>query len=101
MTAADLSLIAFTVCNALRIAAYLPQMLKLCCHPGAVASFSYASWLLFGAANLSTAFYGQFVVGDAALAIVSVFSALCCGVLIGIALWRRRCPVAQPASALG
>lgn len=101
MTAADVSLIAFTACNALRIAAYLPQMLKLCTHPGAVASFSYSSWLLFGAANLSTAFYGQLAVGDTALAVLSAFSAACCAVLIGIARWRHHRPTARPASALG
>ena len=101
MTAADISLIAFTACNALRIAAFLPQMLKLANHPGAAPSFSYASWLLFAAAHLSTAAYGQFVVGDRVLVVLSMFSALCCVVLIGIALWRRRRPVAARVSALG
>ena len=38
MTAADLSLIAFTLCNALRIAAYVPQMFKLARQPGAAVS---------------------------------------------------------------
>jgi hypothetical protein len=101
MTAADLSLLAFAACNALRVVAYLPQMLKLYCHPGAAASFSYASWWLFTAANASTAAYGQLVVGDAVLAVLSAFSAACCVVLIGIASWRQRRPMATPASALG
>lgn len=90
MTAADLSLLAFAACNTLRVAAYLPQMLKLYSHPGAAASFSYASWWLFAAANASTAAYGQLVVGDAVLAVLSAFSAVCCGVLIGLASWARR-----------
>lgn len=101
MTAADLSLIAFAACNVLRIAAYFPQMLKLACHPGAAASFSYATWVLFTAANSSTAVYASVVLGDEMLGAVHAFSALCCGALIALALWRCRCPVAEDASALG
>lgn len=97
MTAADVSLIAFTACNALRIAAYLPQMLKLWCD----SAFSHSSWLMFGAANLSTAVYGKLVVGDTVLAILSAFSALCCGVLIVIARCRHVRPVEEGVSALG
>jgi hypothetical protein len=96
MTSDDLTLAAFAVCNVLRAAAYLPQMLTLYSHPGAAASFSYASWWLFAAANASTAAYGQLVVGDAILASLSALSAACCGVLIGIARWRRRWPVRGP-----
>ena len=92
MNAADLSLVAFTACNALRITAYLPQMLKLCCDPGAAASFSYSSWLMFAAANLSTAFYGQVVVGDSVLAVLNALSAACCGMLIGMARGCKTMP---------
>lgn len=104
MTSADLALFAFTLCNVLRVAAYLPQMMQLYSHPGAAASFSYASWWLFAAANASTAAYGQIVIGDAVLAALSTFSAACCCALIGIARWRTRRPpvVARPSgSALG
>lgn len=100
MTAADLSLIAFATCNVLRIAAYFPQMFKLARHPGAAASFSHATWALFTAANASTAVYAGLVLGDGVLAVVHAFSAVCCGALIALALWRCRCPVAQGASAL-
>jgi hypothetical protein len=101
MTTADLSLIVFAACNVLRIAAYIPQMFKLARHPGAAASFSYATWVLFTVANLSTAVYAGVVLGDDALGVVHAFSALCCGALIGLALWRCRFPVAERASALG
>jgi hypothetical protein len=101
MTAADLSLIAFAVCNALRVAAYFPQMFKLARQPRAAASFSYATWVLFAAANFSTAVNAYLVLGDTVLVAVHAFSALCCGVLIGLALWCGRRPVAEGASALG
>ncbi len=102
MTTADLSLVAFAACNALRIAAYFPQMFKLARHPGAAASFSYATWALFMAANTSTAVYAGVVLGDDILGVVHAFSALCCGTLIGLAMCRRPLPPAMPArSALG
>ena len=101
MTTADISLIAFAACNALRIAAYFPQMFKLARQPGAAAAFSYATWALFSAANLSTAVYAQMVLGDEVLGAVHAFSALCCGVLIALALWRGRCPVAAGAQRSG
>lgn len=101
MTTTDLSLIAFATCNVLRIAAYLPQMFKLARHPGAAASFSYATWALFTAANLSTAVYAGVVLGDEVLGAVHAFSALCCCTLIALAIWRGRRPLCAGASALG
>jgi len=101
MTAADLSIIAFTVCNVLRIAAYGPQMLKLACHPGAAASFSHGTWGLFAAANVSTAAYAGVVLGDTVLGAVHAVSALCCCALIVLALWRCRCPSPAGGSSLG
>ena len=90
MTTNDLPLIVFATCNALRIAAYFPQMIKLVRHPAAAASFSHLTWALFAAANLSTAVYAGVVLGDAVLGFVNAFSALCCCTLIGLAVWRCR-----------
>lgn len=101
MTTADFTLIAFATSNVLRIAAYFPQMFKLARQPGAAASFSYATWALFTAANFSTAVYAGVVLGDEVLGAVHAFSALCCGALIVLAMWRYRCPLADGASALG
>lgn len=100
MTATDLSFIAFAACNVLRIAAYFPQMVKLARHPGAAASFSYGTWALFTAANTSTAAYADVVLGDKVLGAVHAFSALCCGALIALALWRCRRPVSRHDSAI-
>ena len=98
MTATDLSFIVFAGCNALRIAAYFPQMLKLACHPGAAPSFSYATWLLFAAANVSTTVYAHVVLADSVLAIAHGLSSACCLALIGLALWRRSHPLDEGSS---
>lgn len=100
MTTADMSLIAFAACNALRIAAYVPQMFKLARTPGAAQGFCYATWTLFAIANLSTAVYAGAVLGDAALGFVHALSALFCGALIGLAWWQCHIQVSAARSAL-
>ena len=100
MTTEDLPLMVFATCNVLRIAAYVPQMLKLARHPAAAASFSFCTWALFAAANLSTAVYSGMVLGDTALGIVNAFSALCCATLICIAAWRCQSSLIAPGRAL-
>lgn len=92
MTTADISLIAFAACNALRIAAYFPQMFKLAQSSGAARSFCFTTWTLFAAANASTAVYAAVVLDDVVLGYVNALSALCCGVLMGLAWWRCRHP---------
>lgn len=100
MNTTDISLAAFAIYNVLRIAAYFPQMVTLARRPGAALSFSYGTWVLFTAANTSTAVYAGAVLGDQVLSAVHAFSALCCGALIVLAWWRCRWPLTQAASAL-
>lgn len=95
MTPADLSLVVFAACNGLRIAAYLPQMLKLARTPGAAHAFCFATWTLFAAANVSTAIYAWAVLGDSLIGGVHALGSLCCGALIGLAWWRCRHPVGE------
>jgi hypothetical protein len=92
MTTDDLPPVVFFACDTLRIAAHVPQMIMLARHADAAASFSFGTWALFAAANLSTAFYAGAMLGDATLSIMSALSALCCGALIGLAAWRRPRP---------
>lgn len=92
MNSADISLVAFAACNALRIAAYLPQMVKLARSPAAAHAFCFATWALFTAANLSTAMYAAIVLGDGLLVFVHVLCAACCCLLMGLAWWRRHRP---------
>lgn len=101
MVAVELSLVVFAACNVLRIAAYVPQMVKVTRHPQGAAGFSYATWTMFGAANASTAVYAASALGDAALSAVHAVSALCCAVLVTLAAWRQRCPRGGAAQAAG
>lgn len=92
MTATEVSLAAFACCNTLRIAAYLPQMLKIIRHPQGAAGFSYATWAMFTAANASTALYAGGTLRDPTLATMHALSALCCAVLVALAAWRNGWP---------
>jgi hypothetical protein len=94
MSSAELSLLVFAACNTLRVIAYLPQIAMLIRRPESAASFSHASWLLFSAANASTAAYAWLVLADSLVATFSALSTLCGALLIGLALWRRMQPVA-------
>jgi hypothetical protein len=96
VNAADLTLILFAACNALRIAAYVPQMLMLVRRPAAAAAFSHGTWALFGLANVSTALYAGVAIDDVIVCVVHALSALCCGALIGLALWRRGAEATAP-----
>ena len=101
MTTAELSLTAFAVCNALRIAAYFPQMVKIARHPQGAAGFSYATWTLFTAANASTALYAASALNDVVLAWAHALSAVCCLMLLALAAWRTASPVASPVQRAG
>lgn len=92
MTAAEFSFAAFVACNMLRVAAYLPQMVQIVRRHAAAAAISYPTWTLFTAANGSTAIYASVVLADATLTCLHAFNTLCCGAVVGLALWRQGTP---------
>jgi hypothetical protein len=88
MTPADYSLMAFTVLNGARVAAYVPQM--LCVHrdhSGATA-VSLTTWGLFTLANVATVSYALTISGD--LVIAGVFALNAIGCLSIVALTTRK-----------
>jgi hypothetical protein len=57
MTAADFTLIAFTLCNSFRVLAYLPQIAKAARDPTGAEAVSFTTWALFLFANVSAVAY--------------------------------------------
>jgi hypothetical protein len=90
MSFSDLSYGLFTVFNALRIVSYLPQIHRIAGDPNGASSISYSTWLLWTAANGSTAVYSLFNLGDITLALTNGFNALCCAIVIVLTAFRRR-----------
>ena len=57
MTPADITLAAFTLCNSLRVLAYLPQIARAARDPGGAQAISFATWGLFLLSNVSAVAY--------------------------------------------
>ena len=59
-------------------------------------SISYATWLLWVAANVSTAAYAVVNISDWALFAVSIINALGCGAVVALTMWKRRQMARRP-----
>ena len=75
---AEIAVSLFTLCNAIGVAAYLPQMAAIARDQQNAAAISCCAWSLFAACHLSTAAYGLVVVHDLELAGLFAVKALFC-----------------------
>ena len=89
MTTADFTLMAFTLCNSLRVLAYVPQIWKAAIDDGGAKAISYTTWTLFLISHLTTAAYAVTNKDDAALALMFVMNAAGCAAILTTALLRR------------
>jgi hypothetical protein len=80
----------FTISNALRIVSYLPQIHKIARDTHGASAISYSTWVLWLAANASTALYSISNLGDATMAWVNGLNALCCVIVIILTAFKRR-----------
>ncbi len=89
ITPADVALGMFVLCNALRVLAYVPQIVKISQDQQGATAISYMTWGFFGVSNISMVFYGLLVVHDWLL--VAVFSAntICCLLILLLTAWKR------------
>jgi hypothetical protein len=89
-TSLDLIALAFGFFNVLRLASYFPQIVAVARDPNGATSISYSCWSIWIGANATTALYAWAKVGDAVLALISGFNALCCAAVLLLAIQRRR-----------
>ncbi|CAH1679846.1 conserved hypothetical protein [Hyphomicrobiales bacterium] len=101
MTAAELATAAFTLCNAVRALAYLPQILRIIQDPDGALAISCATWSLFGISHLTTVVYALLAVHDWTMAAVFGGNALACTVIIGLTLAKRRREQRQSTACAG
>ncbi|TRC93667.1 hypothetical protein FJV76_03450 [Mesorhizobium sp. WSM4303] len=78
MTLADLSCHLFTIFNGLRVVSYLPQIVRVAQDKHGATAISYATWLLWTAANATTGLYAHINLNDPALAAINWLNAACC-----------------------
>jgi len=90
MTSSDIVYDLFTVFNTLRVVSYLPQMYKIARDATGAAAISYSTWILWTAANGSTAIYSFTNLGDITLAWTNGLNTLCCAAVIMLTAFKRR-----------
>jgi hypothetical protein len=98
MTAADITLAAFTLCNSLRVVAYLPQITRAARDSGGAQGLSFATWSLFLFSNLSAVAYALVNKGDWTMAGMFLANTLGCTAILLIGGWKRarhRCSETQ------
>ncbi|GAU86048.1 hypothetical protein [Bosea sp. BIWAKO-01] len=97
MSTAEFVTMAFTLCNAVRAFAYLPQILRIVRDRDGAQAVSYATWSLFAISHLTTVAYALLAIDDLAMAAVFGLNAVACLTILGLtALKRRSCGVDLP-----
>ncbi len=86
----DITLALFTVCNSLRVVAYIPQMRKAATDTNGASAISRTTWNLFLVAHLSTVLYAIVNRGDWTLAACFMLNAACCVAILVLAHRNRR-----------
>jgi hypothetical protein len=89
MTIADITLTAFTLCNSLRVVAYVPQIAKAARDRSGAEAISLGTWGLFLVSHTSALAYALVNQKDWMMASVFLSNAVGCGVILLIAAWRR------------
>lgn len=94
---ADLILCAYSVCNALRVISYVPQIVQIARDQDGARAISLTAWWLWVAANGTTVLYAAVNLGDVPLAILNGLNTLACLLVIALTMGKRR----QAAIAVG
>jgi hypothetical protein len=90
MTAQDFTLTLFTLCNAVRIFGYVPQILRSLRDTSGAASTSVMTWIVFFAGNASATAYAAINVHDWLMATIFGVNAICCAAITLLTLWQRQ-----------
>jgi hypothetical protein len=89
MTIADITLTAFTLCNSLRVVAYVPQIAKAARDRSGAEAISFGTWGLFLVSHASATAYALVNKEDWAMASVFLGNVIGCGAILLIAAWKR------------
>jgi hypothetical protein len=89
MTPADFTLIAFTLCNSLRILAYVPQITRAARDRSGAEAISFTTWGLFLFSNISAVAYALVNARDWTMAALFMGNAVGCTMILLIGFWKR------------
>jgi hypothetical protein len=83
-------MVAFTLCNTVRVGAYLPQIWKAAADENGAKAVSSLTWGLFLVSHLSTAAYALVNRGDWGMASIFLANAAGCAAILLVATCKRR-----------
>lgn len=90
MTGIDAIIVVFSVCNSLRLFAYLPQLVVILRDNNGASGVSLTTWTLFTIANGSTTAYAFAVVVDMRMTVLFAFNTVFSfGIAFGTLIKRR------------
>src|SRR5256885_17268558 len=89
MTIADITLTAFTLCNSLRVVAYVPQIARAASDRSGAQAISFGTWGLFLVSHATATAYALVNKNDWTMALVFLGNAIGCGAILLIAAWKR------------
>jgi len=89
MTIADITLAAFTLCNSVRVVAYVPQIVKAASDRSGAQAISFGTWGLFLVSHASATAYALVNKQDWTMACVFLGNAIGCSAILLIAAWKR------------
>ena len=89
MTIADITLAAFTLCNSLRVVAYVPQIARAAADRSGAEAISFGTWGLFLFSHMSATAYALVNKEDWTMASIFLGNAIGCGAILLIAACKR------------
>jgi hypothetical protein len=89
MAIADITLAAFTLCNSLRVLAYVPQIVKAARDRRGAEAVSFGTWGLFLVSHTSAMAYALVNNSDWTMAAIFLGNAVGCGAILLIAARKR------------
>jgi hypothetical protein len=85
----ELTLVIFYTFNALRIGAYLPQILRVANDVSGAPTISYTTWTVWIGANGSTAAYALVITPNWTLFAVNTLNAFGCALVVALTALKR------------
>jgi hypothetical protein len=85
----DILALLFGAFNILRLISYFHQIVVLAHDDTGARAISLSCWSIWVGANASTSLYAWIRAGDLTLAAVSGFNAICCLIVLGLAISKR------------
>jgi hypothetical protein len=95
----ELTLVVFYAFNALRVGAYLPQIIRVANDDNGAQAISYATWSVWIGANGSTAAYTLLIAPNWTLFAVNVLNAIGCIAVVVLTAVKRHQLTARDGAA--